>query len=74
MDGWAVAQNLVCLWRHHRTICTRIKPKVAIDDEMHRKGRECLDWGRDGRRVREHQRAGKMGIGVRATLGLAGCR
>ena len=28
---------------------TRVKPKVAID-EMHRKGREYLDWRRDGRR------------------------
>ncbi len=28
----------------------RIKPQVAID-EMHRKGRECLDWRHDGKRL-----------------------
>ena len=29
---------------------SRVKPEVAID-EMHRKGRECLDWRRDSGRL-----------------------
>ena len=58
---------------------TRVKPKVAMC-EMHRKGRECLDWRRDSGRLGDAKEGKDEVSGLakqvseRERHGLASCR